>query len=213
MPKLHDEAMWYVLQLIKNNITNDLENVPYCIYSFMERNDDGSPTRGQQLGVLQKLHELGIVVFDESKQRSEIYAGAEPLTMHIYDLRVKDIGSFNMLYQRHLELEQLRVAQRPITLLYDCHTGLGLVKGSQQINLGRKNKLVFDCLYANANKWVERAVILKAVRYNQGADTKQAALELNTLIGNLRKATKLTPQHIVMRDGHAMLKATIIQEG
>lgn len=209
-PQPHDEAIWYVVRLINNNLADNTDRVIYSMYDFRGDESEGKqPALAQQLVILKMLQELGVFTFNEDEQRAELYQDPSPLFVYSYELSIKNIVKFNALYEQHQKLERRRLDAQPISLSYDPTSGIGLINGSRELKLRGKNKRVFNRLYADANKWVGRTAILKAVGYRHGYGTKQAGIDYNTLITNLRKATALKPQHIVVHDGQLMLKAAI----
>lgn len=201
-------AMWHVLRLINNNLT-DTTSVQYGIYQYDRNLANELPTMSEQINVLEGLQEQGVIAFDE-QPRCELYLeGDGPEYVYVYDLSIKNIAKFKALYEQHQKLERKRLEAQPISLSYDPTSGIGWINGDRELRLRGKNKRVFNRLYADANKWVERTAIFKAVSYKYGLTSKRATHDCNTLITNLRKATALKPQHIVVHDGQFMLKATI----
>lgn len=204
-------AMWHVLRLINNNLTEDGQAASLNLYHVLNRPSSAPPTE-YQLAALHQLRDQGIVAFDEGAITYELLSGSTGPEIQItnYPLTILKAGQLKVLYGQHQRLEQQRLDAQPISLSYDPASGIGLINGTRELRLRGKNKRVFSRLYADVNKWVERAAILKAVGYKHGYGSKQATLECNTLTTNLRKATALTPQHIVVHDGQLMLKAAIV---
>lgn len=94
----------------------------------------------------------------------------------------------------------------PNLVYYDIETGSGFING-KSVTLKKTNKKLFDLLFNNANSFVSRKVIWKAMgnRTNPKQNDTDSH-DLNEKISNLRKVCKTDASVIAVNDG-VILKA------